>query len=154
VVPRAITPGTSSGTQGAGCERPIEEETVKEELASELFQYLEQLRNGVEFAIEQAPVVVQQQITYGQVYYSIMGGGGVLFLLVCLAAFAAGIHLTVKSSNDDELASFLCVVGCIGSLVSTMTLIFGVLPRLIQVWFAPSVYVIEWLVGMVEKVGG
>lgn len=131
---------------------------MNEQLQKEITQWLMSLRdqidNGVNFAIEQAPLVVQDKVRLGRIEETIY----LLFFLVLLVVGAVTIAKLIPAyqredwpkDRDGDLAFPYrtlyavpaVVVGTIGTCVQAHSTI--------TVWFAPRIYILEWLRGLLS----
>lgn len=128
---------------------------MNEQLQKELATWLAQLRDtanaGASFALEQAPLVIQEKVAYGRV-------SGVVWLLIFMGlvwlawtlgrkGFAKGCE-AAKNSRDPFFmflgALSYLPVGVSGLLALTQ------LDSVIKAWIAPRLYVLEWLAGLIK----
>jgi hypothetical protein len=117
---------------------------MNEQLQKELAAWLSKLREaadtGGSFVLDQAPAIVQEKIAYGRATETLWCVVGVLLLL--LAYWFS--KRAMRWFDEMEGNPF----GFIGAGVFAF---FGVILTLIhvdaalKVWFAPRLYVIEWL---------
>ena len=130
---------------------------MNEQLQKELAAWLSQLRgaaeSGVNFALEQAPLVVQEKILYGRVVETVW----LLIGLACVAAcivllpkmWRKAIHL-VNNERWDEITYIPCVITTIVATIPTFFIVEVHIAPVIKVWFAPRLYVVEWLATLVK----
>jgi hypothetical protein len=124
---------------------------MKPELEKELAEFLELLadaaRKGGEFALSQAPLVVQEKLLYGRVTATI----GVLALLVFIAACAYAFRwgLRYEGKGGDDTGGLTCMLSLGLGLIAAGVLV-PVTFHAIQVWFTPRLYIMEWIAGMLK----
>jgi uncharacterized membrane protein YjdF len=122
---------------------------MNEQLQQELAAWLGQLRNaadaGASFALEQAPLIIQEKVLYGRAFHTAVA---VLVVLTFVVAFLA-LRRAVKGNGDNVMAN--AVAGGAGFSVF-ISFCAGDMwfPQVFQVWFAPRIYVIEWLAGLLK----
>lgn len=128
---------------------------MSKDLQKQLAELLAGLMNfasdAKQFAAQQIPPLVQEKITLGRVEESI-------YFAACMALFAGGMYAlwhfwkwgVAAGKEDDDMYGPLCL----GSL---LILAISVVPPLrdlhdfLLVWFAPRLYIVEWLKTMVTK---
>jgi uncharacterized membrane protein YjdF len=122
---------------------------MNEQLQKELAAWLGQLRNAADasasFAIEQAPLIIQEKVAYGRALHTALA---VLFVVTLVVGIVA-LYKASKSNLDDAGAVATSAVCGMGLFIFLCT---GDMwfPQLFQVWFAPRLYVIEWLAGLLK----
>jgi hypothetical protein len=117
---------------------------MNEQLQNEIAAWLQQLRSGADFVIEQAPLVVQEKVLYGRIEAAGLVVGGIVTL-------CAGIWLLRRAerwfSRDDN--PFGYVGGITGTAGGAVWVLFSVIEGS-KPWFAPRLYVAEWLAGLLR----
>lgn len=107
------------------------------------------IEQGKNFAIEQAPDVIQQLIAYGRCYYtvSLIIATIVTLTFLCLAfLFKRASDKVIKQGNSADSEGWI-VASVISAIV---TLISGgvcchLIERVLMTWVAPKLYAIEYL---------
>jgi hypothetical protein len=130
---------------------------VNEELQKQLAGYLESIASAAKssgaFVLEQAPLVVQEKIAYGRVWETFLLVVVAIAAVIFLRMLVWGvISLRASSYHDDgpSIAATVCggigsFFGCIGTLAQA--------DAAIKVWFAPRLYIIEWVMGLMNGGG-
>ena len=117
---------------------------MKPELADKLVEVIAAIQSKVatatDFAVSQLPDVAQQYLTYGRVSTTI--AFVVFFLLLCL-----GIAFVVRGWMEEEEGFF--IVGGVITTISAISTVF-ILNHLILVWFAPKIYILKGLAGLLK----
>jgi hypothetical protein len=124
---------------------------MNEELQSKLVEVLTGISEGVaqakDFAVEQLPDVAQQYIMFGMVWET------ALFTLLVIAAAVLLMMPYLLWSNRRKLDEFFVSFG------GTMSFIMGVviacfavgqLKPVLLVWFAPKLYLLQGIAGLVK----
>ena len=125
---------------------------MNEEVAKQLAAFLGKLNDaaqaGGEFAIAQAPLVVQEKILYGRVTSTL---GALLAIaagiITCRVWVAHWRNVKAQSLTDTEPGLCVaCLAAGTGSVVATVTL--G--QEALLVWLAPRLYILEWIAGLLK----
>jgi len=113
--------------------------------AIELMDYAtEAIKSGADFAGDQAPKLVSEVIAYGRAYWTVMVVIGLVFLI-------GGGTATIRRSKAwyDWSCSHDCphfgFFVAIPSIIAGVCIFFANLDAFLKVWFAPRLYVIEWI---------
>lgn len=123
---------------------------MNEQLQKELAAWLAKLREtadaGASFAMEQAPLIVQEKVLYGRIAESLMFASAVL-VLIALATVSWKSYQHANEDNDfpREMIAIFAGVGAFGAGIYAAEQLRAV----VQVWVAPRIYIIEWLSGLV-----
>lgn len=107
-----------------------------------LGEWLQKLNQGMDFVIEQAPLVVQEYLRYSTIEAWLCIGIGVGILVFALGALATSIRIKDSARNGiKDLWSFTFVV-CL--TISIVVLCINMV-NLLKITYMPRVVVIEWL---------
>lgn len=123
-------------------------------LQDQLAQYLKQIadaaQKGADFATSQAPLVVQEKILSARISetLTLVVLAGVIALAVYL--FRYGYHNRCTSHSvmlgaDERNGGLMILTGFWGGVASLLFLIE--LTTVVEVWFAPRLYIVEWIMG-------
>ena len=124
------------------------DDQLQQQLAAYLKEIATAARAGADFAIEQAPLVVQEKIAYARVSETAFCVLAVLGAFIAAQAFVWGTREGGMDADNPlafvaQLAGgILCVVLTIGSLAQLNTVML--------VWFAPRLYILEWVMGLLK----
>lgn len=117
---------------------------MNEELQKQLAALLSSLMafgaDAKQFAADQIPPLVAEKIAFGRVEDT-------LFFVVFAVACGFCVRWTVWSVREEHpigIATVLC--GAIFGFIAALAL-----HESLMVWFAPRLYIVEWLKGMVTK---
>lgn len=116
------------------------DEQTKQLILGWLQQVGAALKTAGEFVVEQTPLVIQEKILFARVEAAVY-----LLLGLTLLGLMVWVWRQVPRVRDD----FLEVVISVGGLVSGIAgciLISEHLSPFLKVWFAPRVYILEWIV--------
>jgi hypothetical protein len=115
---------------------------VSEELQAQLTQLLGMMQSGVEAATEQFPPLVGEIILYGRVRYSLAIIVVYGLVLYCISVLRSDYHQWLILDGDAPGAKvFASIVGLFALAIATV----GMLPWFLMTWFAPRLYVVDWL---------
>ena len=125
-------------------------DAVKDELiknVAELVAFMQSgMQSGVEFAQEQAPLLVQEMLMYGAVstgLYIVWWTSVILFTLLNLRKW-----VNVASSDYDfKVESVYLIVGAVFSVIGVVSLVV-LIPNALAIAFAPRLYILEQLKGL------
>lgn len=126
---------------------------MNEQLQKELVTWLVNVRTlaeqGKDFVLEQAPLVIQEKILWARAVETFW----------CISAFVLTVlairtlpkvwkWAREKEADTDFNGCFYPVSGLytVGTIVLTLGIFASRLERTLQVWLAPRLYIIEWLV--------
>lgn len=128
---------------------------MNEELQRELKLWLTSLRDHAgraeDFVLEQAPLVVREYVLLGRVESLLT----VLALAIAVYGLARLCHWGVKQSGDHvygDAAAPACILGGAGVILAGICLICSIHWAVVA-WFAPRIYVLDYLVGLVKGNG-
>jgi hypothetical protein len=125
---------------------------MNEKLQQEIAAWLETIRTGAEsagnFVLTQAPLVVQQKVAWGRAFETTWLVIGAIALLALLY-YAKRVYAW-SSKNSDEGFSIGFLYTCLSFGVFLLTM--DQLKLTLQVWLAPRLYIIEWLVSLAKEV--
>ena len=129
---------------------------MNEELQSKLVEVLTGISEGVaqakDFAVEQLPDVAQQYIMFGMVWETTAFVVLILLLLPSLSLMWSGLKLMTSENSDysDENRGFtFLLLGGIASLCLGFLAIVQ-LKAVLLVWFAPKLYLLQGIAGLVK----
>lgn len=126
-------------------------EELQKQLAALLAGLLHVAGDAAKFAGDQIPPLVQEKIIFGRVDETLQL---VLVVAVCIVSIVLCtrcVRRLIAGKFDDE---FGWVFGTVGTgAVALFTLFASAmqLEMVLMVWFAPRLYIVEWLKGMVTK---
>jgi hypothetical protein len=129
---------------------------VNDELQSKLVEVLTGISEGVsqakDFAVEQLPDVAQQYIMFGMVWETAL----LVILIALCVLFVWGTVWGFKNATSNEFNTgqeeFGGMVGVISTvaLITTMIFAIGQLKPFLLVWFAPKLYLLQGIAGLVK----
>jgi hypothetical protein len=126
-------------------------EQMQQQLASYLKEFVETMKAGWEFALTQAPLIVQEKIAYGRVmetgYFVLFVVGAVVCLRIALWA-TRRVKDTLVTGDEPPyiIAEILAVGGCVVFAIAALT----EFQTVVQVWFAPRLYILEWAASLLK----
>ena len=124
-------------------------------LAAQLQRYLETLTtltgNTAQFAMDQAPLLIQEKLAYARIAEPLLLAGSLVLTISSLYALAWSIRVlkTTKYSDDEGTAIAVLFIGTIGTLVFSVLSVFQT-GTVIQVYTAPRLYIIQWIFGLLK----
>jgi hypothetical protein len=131
-------------------EAPAVSPEVQEQIARFLTKANDAVEKGSEFVVEQAPLVIQEMITFGRACHTgavLAGLLGLLAVYLFVKKKAEPI-MSVKGRATTDLEDFTLIAGSIASLVLSVVSIATIccnVEQTIKVWFAPRLYILEKL---------
>ena len=115
-------------------------EDMQKQLAEYLKDFVGAIKAGGEFAMQQAPMVVQEKIAFGRAQESIELAACVL-VLVGLTVMLVQLY---KEADD-------CLVIPVGVLTLLAVGVTAInVPDVLQVWLAPRLYILEWAASLLR----
>lgn len=122
---------------------------MNDELYKRLEQYLDTLEEGisqgVNFALEQAPLVVQEFILYHRLWETtclvVLMAFAVMFFMFLRRQCLVTEGLSAKCEQDARYAT-LAVIGLAFSF-AWMAFAMSIVPAFLKAWFAPRVLLLE-----------
>lgn len=123
---------------------------LQKQLAAMLQKLTEASSSATAWVGEQVPPLVHEKIIFGRVNETIQLLICVVALWYCLRLARFCYHKTQDSRNDDVgWIAGMCLTS-VGAIISFLAGCDAV-TKVGMVWFAPRLYVVEWLHGMVTK---
>lgn len=120
---------------------------MKEELLKNLVGIIEYVKQGADFVKKQAPLFVQEFITFKTYLY-------LFYDIVSIIGFIAGTIMSFKffkkaQESYDDVYGMLCVITGFLVIVSTFASLYFT-KMLLEVYFAPRVFVVEKLLEVLK----
>jgi hypothetical protein len=133
---------------------------MNEEAKKLVIEYLQKLMNGIEkgadFAADQIPQIAQEIIVYGRAINTATFVGCILGIIVAVAVCVKLFKLCIKKYDETPSPGygFLMGVNFVWSSVIigvlTYHLSYSIIP-LFKSWFAPRLYLIEYIKELVSN---
>jgi hypothetical protein len=127
---------------------------LSEQLQQMLAALLKNAQDAAAWASGQVPLLVQEKITLGRAEESLYMGAALLVTgLGAVALYKIWVFRNRCVAAGQELEGDITVGAFIGTAIFA---IIGVLPPLsmmhsfLMVWFAPRLYIVEWLASQVK----
>jgi hypothetical protein len=126
---------------------------LQKQLAALLSSLMTVANDGTTWAKGEIPQLVQEQVVFARmeetfyVFLCVVGFVGFSLLMVRL------VRLSMDRKTEYGLRDLYGLCSCFSGvvvLVAAVFLLFNIHPML-QVWFAPRLYIVEWLHGMVKS---
>lgn len=123
-------------------------EELQKQLAALLAQLMTAANDAAKFAGDQIPPLIQEKIAFGRAWETIT------LAMVIVGLAVGGYWLKrfwkfARDTPDDDWVS--------GAMFSTLGFLIAVgvcidrMHQTLLVWFAPRLYIVEWLKGMVSR---
>jgi len=113
--------------------------------AIELMDYVtEAIKSGADFAGDQAPKLVSEVIAYGRAFWTAMIVVALILLVGGGVAMIRRSKAWYEWSCSHDCPHFGYFVA-IPSMIAGTTIFFTNLDAFLKSWFAPRLYVIEWI---------
>lgn len=127
---------------------------LQQQLAEYLKEFVGAVKAGGEFALQQAPLVVQEKIAYGRASTAITLLMSIAILgAVARSAPAVGRLITAADRDGDAAKMAGAVIATVVMLVAgfvSAIVFFGTYEDALKVWFAPRLYILEWVASLVK----
>lgn len=121
-------------------------EETKKLLHDYLTKILEGAERGADFVMEQAPEVAKEIVAYGRAVETAYVVGFLLAVLIPIAIAPWAIRKLRQIDNEAAgFAAFLMIPALLGTLS-----LFQCLSEFMKVWFAPRLYLIEYIKDLVK----
>ncbi len=125
-----------------------EKNNMNDELQKQLAAMLAQMQSAVTVVGDQIPPLVHEKVFIGRIEDTFT-------LVFCLAVVACGVRLLLfarskQFDGDDGAVVAATIIGAGVSLIFSI-LSFVSLHYVLSAWFAPRLYIMEWLADMVKK---
>jgi hypothetical protein len=116
---------------------------MSEELQNVLAEILKQLQNGVAFAIDQAPLIIQQFLFVEFLFHAIWFGLGVLLFVIGCLVYRHASKTNESSSYHDREEAFLAFL--LASLLGSISFVVVIanLYWMFVIKYAPEYYLIQ-----------
>lgn len=118
------------------------------ELATFLHTLNEGMMKGGQWALDQAPLVVQEKILFGRIEEPLLFGAWVGLTGVAVYALR---HWIKKPTHVDKYGDFSDIPKVFGLVLSGLATVGGgmatidALATVVKVYFAPRLYILEWI---------
>lgn len=121
---------------------------MKEELLKNLAGIIDYVKQGADFVSEQAPLFIQEFITYKIWFYSFWIIMSVVISIICAFIFRKGYKLSQdNNSYNDELYCVMMFIS--GFMILTMFIVLCCCSEaLIKVYFAPRYFLVDQLLSL------
>lgn len=110
---------------------------------------LSNVQDGATWAKGQIPLLVQEKIAFGRAWELAL----LVLLLALLIGMWRGAYPAWKTHDfEDEVSSGMVGIFLV-ALPTLLLIIFSIeqVHDVLLVWFAPRLYIVEWLVGMTKS---
>ena len=126
---------------------------IKSELQSKLIDYMTSLENGVndivDFGSEQAPILVQEILTFSLIERGVFVGVDILVVCLCLFGIKKLWPYLVGSVDDGNPLPVIGIILCtIGGLALAASAIKSIL-ICVQIHFAPRLFMLEYVKNLI-----
>ena len=120
---------------------------MNEQLQKELITWLSMIREaGANFALDQAPQIIQEKILYGRIVEPI----GLLSLIFSAYVIYRVIRWSWQDDRDEEVTALVTLFGSL-ALVAVFVASMVEVSLIIQIYLAPQLYIVEWLAGLIKS---
>lgn len=106
------------------------------------------IAQGKDFVLEQAPDVVQQLIVYKRIEYTFYTVLLMLIIGVVTYVSIKGFNACMSKTDTESLLMLLMFAGF--TYLITILILCGLVPRLIIVYVAPKVFLLEYLASLIK----
>lgn len=127
------------------------------ELQKELLTWLSSMREaaqgGINFALTQAPLVVQEKVLYGRITataWLVFSLGVLLFGSYWTRRVWTWIWAESKKRDFDGGEVFASVAVTATCVIAPLGFVCSCFDEAVKLWFAPRLYIVEWLSGLLK----
>lgn len=113
---------------------------MKEKILENLNYFLEYIKQGTDFIKDQAPLYVQEIVTYHCTLYTSLVIIGVIGIIICIIF----IKKALKYNSYDDLSIFAMIIGIISAFF-----VFLNFSPMLKTWLAPRVFVMDYIMQLV-----
>ena len=119
---------------------------MQDKISETLEKWLDHLKTGEDFVIEQAPEVIEQILLWNGVKSFILFLIMSTMSLICIIVIAKSSKMITEENDDDG------VFGIIGGMLCFSLFMYLAFINLewLQIWIAPKAYLIEYISGMIK----
>lgn len=123
---------------------------MKEELLKNLSGILDYVKQGADFIKEQAPLFIQEFITYKMWTYSFWIIMSIVVSIICVFVFKKS-HKRFEDSSSYEAEQYFMLMGVSLLIIGAMLIPFCYCTtELIKLYFAPRYFLMEHLLSLVK----
>ena len=120
-------------------------EELQKQLANVIGGITQAVGKGADFALSQLPDIAQQYVAYGRA----LSTAWMLFGLAMAVLAAFLIKKACNEETDDTESVYLAAFGCLSGFVALITVVITS-NQFVLVWFAPKIYVLQGLAGLLK----
>jgi heme/copper-type cytochrome/quinol oxidase subunit 2 len=124
---------------------------IKAEVLSWLKEIAAAVKAGADFIGQQAPLVVQEKVSYARIDYTAWFTVGAIMLIAGVVLFFKAVKVSQRVDerwnwSNQKMSDFWMRMGpAIPLLFIGFFAFFATADTVLMVWFAPRVYILEWL---------
>lgn len=119
---------------------------MKEKILENINYFLEYIKQGTDFIKDQAPLYVQELITYHCVLYTSLVIFGVIGVIIALILLKKGSKYTSYQDIDKQMSYFIpsMIIGVISLFFIGLNF-----SLMLKTWLAPRVFIMDYLMHLV-----
>lgn len=119
---------------------------MKEKILENINYFLEYIKQGTDFIKDQAPLYVQELITYHCVLYTSLVIFGVIGVIIALILLKKGSKYSSYQDIDKQMSYFISSM-----IIGIISLFFIGLnfSLMLKTWLAPRVFIMDYLMRLV-----
>lgn len=128
-------------------------EQIQKELLTWLTTMREAAQQGAGFAIEQAPQIAREAVAYGRAAHVVGFIASLVGLGLCVYLVRRYFTPLLKLTTEEDWDFPVVIILVAPAFVGMFMLMEGVIPQgrmALLAWFAPRLYIIEWLARLVK----
>ena len=128
---------------------------LQKELAAWLASMRETAHQGANFALEQAPLLIQEKVWYGRVSSVFLVIVALGALTLCVRWLRQGIVVSQAAEHNsydiwlEREGGLQCLCSATGCVVAACVALVNA-NTAITAWVAPRLYIVEWLAGLLK----
>lgn len=130
----------------------IVEVETRNRLGNLIENILNHLDKGADFIIRETPLMIQDLIMCKRIEHTFYVGAGLLFLLMTILIVYKIAKKAQKAKAADIEGTYIGITwlsGFLGFFISFSLIIVNV-DTFIKIWFAPKIYLLEYIKGLLK----
>ena len=119
---------------------------MKEKILENINYFLEYIKQGTDFIKDQAPLYIQELVTYHCVLYTSLVIFGVIGVIIALILLKKGSKYTSYQDIDKQMSYFIpsMIIGVISLFFIGLNF-----SLMLKTWLAPRVFIMDYLMHLV-----
>lgn len=119
---------------------------MKEKVLENLNYFLEYIKQGTDFIKDQAPLYIQELVTYHCALYTSLVIIGIIGIITCIILIKKALKYNSYNDLDKQMTYFIfaMVIGIVSAFF-----VFLNFSLMLKTWLAPRVFIMDYLMQLV-----